>query len=154
MLTKLKLCLIYIKIYCKNKYELKIILMFIIRVPWFEYSSLSYIFCFWKELSLYPTYLLPPYTHKLTIKTRPCSAKLHQRNLQWPSLSYLIPDSLLFDLVQSGMLFVFTQCKKTSGVHQNHHDLWHFPTDCHPIYINWMQCIQHTLLITLIYFSS
>lgn len=37
---------------------------------------------------------------------------------------------------------------------RTHHDLWHFPADCYPIYINWTQCILHTLVIILIYFSS
>lgn len=37
---------------------------------------------------------------------------------------------------------------------RTHHDLWHFPADCYPIYINWMQCILHTLVIILIHFSS
>lgn len=37
---------------------------------------------------------------------------------------------------------------------RTYHDPWHLPADCYPIYINWRQCILHTLVIILIYFSS
>lgn len=114
-------------------------------------SCLNYIFYLWKENHLCASHL-PPST--LKTQTDNIALKLHREICKDFHLSSWFLDSPLFDLVQSSMLFVFIKCKKTSAAHPNHHDLWHLPADCHSIYINWTQCIRHTLLITLIYFSS